>query len=191
MRFLLVGLAVLFAGLGEARAEVRACSGADAAGVRMLCHEALIDAPVGEVWRLWATSEGLASWAAPVAAIELVAGGVFESSYELNGRIGAPGNIKNRIVAFTPERLLVLQVAEAPPGFPHGDAVRELTTVIELEPVGQQTRVRVSMFGYREGAAFDALYRHFDWGNAWSLGKLEERVTHGPIDWRVALAQGN
>jgi uncharacterized protein YndB with AHSA1/START domain len=166
------------------------CSWTEPDRDRVLCHEAVIDAPVADVWALFATSEGLASWLAPVAAIELRVGGMFESSYDRAARLGEAGNIRNRVVAFAPEELLVIQVAHAPPGFPHADAVRELTTVITFEQIdAARTRVRTAMLGYREGAAFDALYQFFDAGNAYTLNKLRERVENGPVDWTQQRTQ--
>ena len=173
--------------LGAASAAPADCSRTEVSGERTLCHEAVINAPVAEVWRLFATSEGLSSWLAPVAAIDLREGGMWESAYDRAARIGDAGNIRNRVVAFTPERLLVIQVASAPPNFPHADLVGELVTLIAFEPVdATHTRVRVSMLGYRAGEGFDALYRHFDWGNAYTLDALAARVANGPTDWSAA-----
>ncbi len=79
---------------------------------------------------------------------------------------------------------LTIQVERAPPGFPHPQDVRELVTVIELQPLSAgTTRVRVSMSGYRDGAAFDELRTFFARGNAWTLQKLRERVVDGPVNW--------
>ncbi len=170
-----------------ALAEPRNCSRTEPSGERTLCHEAVIDAPAAEVWRLFATSEGLGSWLAPVAAIDLRPGGMWESSYDRGARLGDPGNIRNRVIALEPERMLAIQVAGAPPGFPHADLVGELATVIEFELVdANRTRVRVSMLGYRAGDGFDALYRHFEWGNAYTLDALGARIANGPTDWSTA-----
>lgn len=164
--------------------EVRDCSRMEANAERTLCHEIVVVAPVVEVWRLWTTDAGLRSWLAPVAAIDLRPGGLFETSYNSASRIGDANNIRNRVIAFTPERLLVIQVAQAPPGFPHADDVRELTTLIEFEPIdAHTTRVRGSMLGYRAGQAYDDLYAFFERGNAYTFAKLQERVANGPVNW--------
>lgn len=149
-----------------------------------LCHEILVPASVDEVWQLFTTSNGLQSWMAPVAAIDLRVGGMMEASYARAARIGEAGNIQNRVLSYLPERMLSISIARAPPNFPHADVARSLWTVIELEPSDETaTRVRVTMLGYGEGEAFDALARHFNAGNAWTLEKLHERVTQGPVDW--------
>lgn len=156
-------------------------------GGRALCHTLVVPAPTAEVWALISTSEGWRSWAAPVAEVDLRTGGLIETAYSPAARIGDAGNIRNRVVAFTPERLLVIQIADAPPNFPHADLARELTTAIELEPIdATHTRVRITMMGYRDGPGFDVLYSFFDRGNAFTLTKLHERVASGPIDWQAA-----
>jgi uncharacterized protein YndB with AHSA1/START domain len=193
---LLAGLAaavVLASSAGAAaQTAVARCSSASPDGTRTLCHEAVLDAPVSEVWALWTTADGLRSWAAPVVSIDARPGGLWEASYNPQGHIGDGRNIQNRIIAAQPNALLIMQVAAAPPGFAHPNEVRDLLTVIELDAIdAQHTRARVSMHGYREGAAFDDLYRFFDWGNAYSLEKLQQRIVHGPVDWSAEAATPN
>lgn len=152
-----------------------------------LCHEVVLPASLDQVWALWTTSEGLATWVAPVAAIDPVAGGVFETSYDRSARIGDAGNILNRIVGITPEQMIVLQIDQAPPGFPHAEGARELITQIQLKRLGaNETRVRVFMSGFRIGADFDALLTFFDRGNAYTLQSLVRRIADGPTDWASA-----
>lgn len=176
------GLALAAPADAQTTAAPETCS-RQAANERVLCHTIVAPASAGEIWALISTAEGWRSWAAPVAPVDLRTGGVIETSYSETARIGDAGNIRNRVVAFTPERLLVIQIASAPPGFPHADIARELTTAIELEPVdASHTRVRITMMGYRDAPGFDALYAFFDRGNAFTLSKLAERVERGPAE---------
>lgn len=188
-KFWLQTVVLALAICGSASAElfpVSDCSRAEPSGERTLCHETIAPASAADVWALWATAEGFSSWAAPVAAVDLRPGGLIETSYDANARIGDSGNIRNRVIAVEPRRLLVIQIADAPPGFPHADAARELSTLIELEALSlTETRVRVSMMGYRSGEDFDALYAFFARGNAWTMEKLRERIAQGPTDWRA------
>lgn len=191
MKRLFLCLAWFLCAAPAALAEgVADCSRMETGGARTLCVEAEVPASLAEVWALWAESDQLSTWMAPVAAIELRPGGMMEASYHPAGRIGDAGNILNRVVAVTPMQSLSIQVERTPPGFPHADVVRELVTVIEFEPLSTNaTRVRVSMTGYREGAAYDELYAFFARGNAWTLQKLQERVVDGPVDWRAAATE--
>lgn len=202
MRVVFAALAVLLAscaGAGRAPAAVsngatpsrdagavESCSRVEDDGSRTLCHEVVVAAPREEVWRLLSTSEGLRSWVAPVVALELRLGGLWEASYNPDAALGDPGNIHNRVLSFAPGRMLSIQVDRAPPGFPHTDIVRGMWSVIELQDVGEgQTRVRVSGMGYRQGPSHDELYAFFDQGNAWTLQQLQRRIVGGPIDWRA------
>ena len=178
-----------FAGVAAADdSHVQDCSRTEASGLRTICKEAVVPAPPSTVWPLLSTTEGLRSWAAPVAAIDLRIGGTWETSYRRDARLGDPGNIRNRVLSFLPEHMLSIVVDSAPAGFPEPILVRTIWTVIELEPVrDEQTRVRVSMTGYGAGSGYDALYALFEQGNALTLSKLRERVVTGrPANWSEA-----
>jgi uncharacterized protein YndB with AHSA1/START domain len=46
-----------------------------------LIHEGLVEAPLSEVWNVWATGEGLRQWMAPHAEIDLRVGGLMRANY--------------------------------------------------------------------------------------------------------------
>lgn len=185
--------AVLLCLAPPARAEepspIANCSRLESDGARTLCHETVVPAPPGEVWQLFSTTEGLSSWVAPVAAIDLRVGGIWEASYHMDAQLGDRSNIRNRVLSYLPQRMLSIAVDSAPAGFPHPELIQRAWTVIELEPAGEgQTRVRVSMLGYGEGTDYDELYAIFDQGNALTLRKLAERVRNGRTHWQDTAA---
>jgi uncharacterized protein YndB with AHSA1/START domain len=154
---------------------------------RVLEHRIVVEGPAPDVWDAWTTTEGITSWAVPVGQIDFRLGGIWESSYNRDAKIGDPGNIQNRILAYIPGRMLTIQAIAAPPGFPHPELLREIFTVIELEALDSvRTRVTVTMVGYANGEGYDVLYGHFDAGNAWTLKKLQQRFVSGPVDWSEA-----
>lgn len=158
-------------------------------GSRVLRQSVEVPASVAEVWEALTTTAGVRSWAVPVADVDFRLGGIWESSYRLDARIGDPGNIRNRFISYLPLRMVSIQAIQAPPGFPHADLLPELFTVIELEGLGpNRARVTISGVGYREGEGYDVLHRHFDAGNAWSLEQLRKRFADGPVDWQAVLA---
>jgi hypothetical protein len=157
-------------------------------GSRVLRHGITVPAPAAEVWEALTTTEGVRSWAVPVAEVDFRLGGVWESSYRPDARIGDPANIRNRFIAYLPMRMVAIQIDRAPPGFPHADLLPELFTVIELEALApDRTQVTISMVGFRQGDGYDILHRHFDAGNAWSLEQLRKRFAEGPVDWQAVL----
>lgn len=159
-------------------------------GERVLRHEALVAASPARVWEAFSTGEGLRSFVAPVAAIDLRVGGIWEASYDPARKIGQPGNIKNEILAFLPERLLAIRIQEAPPGFPFADIAKDVHTVILLEEAAPgTTKVEVAMLPFKDGKEWDGFYRFFDNGNAAVLRNLQRRFQSGPIDWSAELAR--
>ena len=157
-------------------------------GSQVLRQSIEVPASVAEVWEALTTTEGIRSWAVPVAEVDFRLGGVWESSYRLDARIGDPENIRNRFISYLPMRMISLQAVQAPPGFPHPELLSELFSVIELEELApDRVRVTISGVGYRPGPGYDAIYRQFDAGNAWSLEQLRKRFVEGPVDWQKVL----
>jgi uncharacterized protein YndB with AHSA1/START domain len=161
----------------------------DADGHRVQQLELTVEASPAKVWWALTTSEGFESWAAPVAHVTLGNDGMIEASYLMTARIGDPDNIRNRIVAYVPEHLLVLRNEHAPKNIPFSaDAFSHICTVIELQDLGGgQTRVIESGVGYGEGKDFDSVYAHFRAGNAQEFDLLAKSLTSGPIDWKSEM----
>ncbi len=147
----------------------------DAAGERALQLSMDIPAPPRDVFEAFATSEGFKRWAVAVARVDLRTGGEIEASYDPKAAIGDPNNIKNQIVTFIPDRLLVIRNVQAPAGFPGKAAFQKTVTVIEFEPIPTGTRVRLTNTGYGIGPEADTVYGHFEWGNAYTLAELRKR----------------
>ncbi|MCA9296728.1 MAG: SRPBCC domain-containing protein, partial [Phycisphaerales bacterium] len=77
---------------------------------------------VGDVWKLFATSDGLRSWVAPLAEVDLRIGGSWRTNYNPDGVLGDDSTIESTILCYEPERMLCLQNTKAPKGFAHADA---------------------------------------------------------------------
>jgi uncharacterized protein YndB with AHSA1/START domain len=151
-----------------------------------------IDVPASshDAFAAFTTSEGFASWAVPVAKVEFRVGGYIESSYNPDAKFGDPGNIKNQIDAYVPDRLLVIHNVQAPPGFADPELFQRTVTMIEFIALdAQHTRVTITNAGYGSGDRFDTLYRHFEWGDAYTLQELKTRFVKGPVDWAALSAK--
>jgi uncharacterized protein YndB with AHSA1/START domain len=154
----------------------------DAAGQKALQLSMDVPAPPRAVFEAFATSEGFRSWAVAVARIDLRTGGEIESSYDPKAAIGDPNNIRNQIVTFIPDHLLVIRNIQAPKGFAGQGEFQKTVTVVEFDPIASGTRVRITNTGYGASAEAQTVYGHFEWGNAYTLAELKKRFQNGPID---------
>lgn len=169
--------------------DVANSSYVEADGDKVLQLSIVVKATPAQVWRAFTTGEGYREWVAPVAQIDLAVDGMIEASYSATAKIGDPDNIKNRIVAYVPERMLSIRNVQAPKALPHRDLFPRISTTMEFEDVGGgRTRVQLTAVGYGKDPGFDVLYGHFEWGNAYTLNELKKRFDTGPIDW-AAVAE--
>jgi len=153
-------------------------------GSRVLKLSITIDAPVGKIWKLLISSEGWQSWAVPVAWVDFGIGGMIETSYTATAIRGQPGNIKNSIVAYVPEQLLVLRNVQAPPNFEHAEDFGKTVTAINLRPISKdRSQVELDGVGFLATPVFDTLLKRFKFGDSWTLEHLKRAAEHGPIDW--------
>jgi len=162
----------------------------EADGTRTLELSVEVAAPASDVWTAMTTTEGYRTWAAPVAQVDFRLGGIIETSYDPAAAPGAPGAIRNQIVAFVPGRMYAIRNVQAPPKTAFDvPAFQSLHTVILIEPVAERvTRVTAVQPGYGAGEPWDTVYKHFAWGNAWTLQQLKTRFERGPIDWTKPAA---
>ena len=194
---ILAGSAVLALSAGAAAAqsikdypEVADTSFVQANGHKVLRIALDVPAPRKAVWERFTTTEGYRAWAVPVALVDGRLGGMIEGSYDFTAKVGDPDTIRNQIVVFQPEQTLAIRNVNAPKALPGREQFGEIVTVMEFADAGSgATRVTLTAVGYKPGEPYDTLYRHFGWGNAYSLTKLKESFTKGPIDWKLVQAQ--
>ncbi len=151
-------------------------AGTPARAAEPLVTEAIINAPVQEVWRLFTTGEGMQSWMVARADIDLKVGGLMRTRYSDDGALGDDKTIVNRILSFEPERMLSMQVHTPPADFPFRDDVGDMWTVIYFQPLEPgMTHVRVVGLGFRDDEASARMREYFKRGNAWTLEQLQKK----------------
>lgn len=160
-------------------------------GTRTMHLSIEVPAPAAQVWTALTTSEGWRGWAAPVAQVDFRLGGVIETSYDAAAVPGAAGNIRNEIVAFVPQRMFAIRNVQAPPRTSFDvPTFQSLHTVVFVDAVDdRRSRVSFVQPGYRSGEPWDTVYKHFAWGNAWTLEQLKARFEQGPVDWKKRAEQ--
>ena len=177
---------VLTATAAPAASAMVDASRAEPDGTRTMHLSIEVPAPAAEVWTALTTSEGWRGWAAPMAQVDFRLGGIIETSYNPAAAPGAQGNIRNEILAFAPQRMFAIRNVQAPPKAPFDvPTFQSLHTVVLVDPVDERrTRVSFVQPGYRAGEPWDTVYKHFAWGNAWTLEQLKARFEKGPVDWK-------
>lgn len=175
---LLVAALTVFAGgpaAAQAAGQLQDSSSVEPNGHRVIALSIEVPAPPDAVWSALTTSEGWLRLGVSFAHVDFRTGGVIETGYAPDATAGAPGNIRNQIVAYVPGRMLAIRNIQAPPRFPHAAEFAETATVMELDPVGDdRTRVRLTATGFAPGPAFDVLYAFFLRGNGQTLETLRD-----------------
>jgi uncharacterized protein YndB with AHSA1/START domain len=121
----------------------------EASGDRAMQLSIEVPAPAHEVFLAFTTSEGFSSWAVPVALVDFRIGGYIEASYDPAAKPGDPNNIRNRILAYVPDRVLVIKNEQAPKGFADPELFQRTSTVIGLAGAGGAAE---SPGSFQEGA---------------------------------------
>lgn len=165
------------------RAPVQMDESTSADGTRTLVHEVVVPAPPEQVYPVFATPDGWRSWAVRQAWASEDDPDLMETSYVPNADRGDRRNIRQRYLLRVPNRLVAFRTVQAPTGFPHAEQFYRVTHIVELEPAGGGTRVRLTGAGYPAGPAGDTLVNFFRDGNRTSLVLLRRRFIDGPIDW--------
>lgn len=170
--------------------EVADTSFTEPNGDKVLQLTLVIPAARKDVWARFTTSEGYRAWATPLASIDFRVGGLIEASYDFKAKVGDADNIRNRIAAYVPERMVVQKNENAPASLPGREKFSEIATIIELADAGPgATRVTITGVGYKPGEPYATLFKHFSWGNAYSLMQLKTSFVKGPVDWKATEAR--
>lgn len=143
---------------------------------RTLEHDAVVAAPLAEVWSIWTTGEGFKTLGVAKAEVDLRIGGDIRSSYNPQSNLQDEHTIINRIISFEPQRMLSIQNVQAPKGFKNAELFQKTWSVVYLTPRSpNSTHVRIVNTGYGEGPEWDDLYRKFDAGNKYTLDTLRKK----------------
>ena len=157
-------------------------AGAAAAAERAIERDVLVPARVEAVWEAWTTTEGIKTFFAPDANVQLRPDGPFEVYFNPFAPAGQKGADGMRVLAWQPNRMLAF-TWNAPPHLPEARQQRTVV-ILRLEPAGEnQTRVRLHHVGWGDGGEWDKTYEYFS--RAWPavLANLQKRFASGPIDW--------
>jgi len=144
--------------------------------MKAIHKEVTVKAPIDAVWNAWTTSEGITSFFAPQAFIDLRIGGAFEIYFMLDAPRGFQGSEGCRILSYLPNKMLSFSW-NCPPEFERVRKSGEYNWVVleftEL-PDGKVS-VTLTHLGWKEGdEEWEKIYHYFDaaWGSVMeSLGE--------------------
>lgn len=136
--------------------------------------EGVVDAPVGEVWKVWSTSEGYKKLGPELADVDFRVGGLIRAKYRAVGTLDDEDTIVNRILAYEPKRMIAIQIARPPAKFPFKSAWKSMWTVITLTPAGDgRTHVRAASMGFGSDEESQQMRAFFERGNAATIEMLQ------------------
>jgi uncharacterized protein YndB with AHSA1/START domain len=131
---------------------------------KMIQKAAVIAAPASEVWKLWTTAEGLASFFCHHAVVELEKGGKYEIYFHPTDEMRSTKGAK--CLSFAPDKMLSFEWRGGP--FSQSMNANPLPTwvVLQFHSEGDQARVELVHVGFRDEGDFEKGFEYFTdaWG---------------------------
>src|SRR5262245_3757865 len=149
-----------------------ACGAAQAADEASFVNEGVIPAPVDEVWKVFATSDGYKVLGPALADVDLRVGGLIRSRYRADGVLGDAETIENVIVDYRAPLTMTMRITKAPASFPFKDAWKSTWTVLTLTATDNGTHLRAESYGYGTDDESLAMRRFFEAGNQQTIETL-------------------
>jgi uncharacterized protein YndB with AHSA1/START domain len=159
-----------------------------AAQDRAINEKVTVKANVDDVWKAWTTTEGVKTFFAPDAKVELRVDGPFEIYINPLAEPGQKGADDMRILAFQDKKMLTF-TWNAPPSLPEARKQRTVVIVRFISRGDVLTDVTLQHVGWGEGGEWDKAFDYFT--KAWPsvLKNLKKRFDDGPVDWKPWLEQ--
>ena len=157
------------------------------AAERAIDQEVVVAAKADAVYRAWTTTEGIKTFFAPDARVELAVDGPFEIYINPYAPAGLKGADNMRVIGFQQDKMLSF-TWNAPPSLPEARKQRTIV-ILRFQAEGDKTRVHLHHVGWGEGGEWDKAYEYFS--NAWPrvMANLQRRFAEGPVDWTQWLQQ--
>lgn len=149
---------------------------------RAIDEKITVKAGVDDVWKAWTTTEGIKTFFAPDAKVELRVDGPFQIYINPYGEPGMKGADDMRIIGFQEKKMLSF-TWNAPPSLPEARKQRSVVIVRFISRGDTLTDVTLHHVGWGEGGEWDKAFAYFSkaWPNV--LKNLQKRFDSGPVDW--------
>lgn len=148
-----------------------------------------VQASVDDAWQAWTTMEGVTTFFAPQASVELAVGGDFEMYFDPKQPKGQRGSEGCKILSFVPGEMLSF-TWNAPPHMPLVRQERTWVVLYFQSLEAKKTRISLIHLGWQVGEEWQKALQYFD--KAWELvlGRLQYRFEKGPLDWKNPFTPG-
>jgi len=154
-----------------------ACGVAHADTEASFVNEGVIPAPIDEVWKVFATSEGYKALGPALAEVDLRVGGLIRSRYRADGVLGDAETIENVIVDYRAPVMMVTRIQKPPASFPFKEAWKTTWTELTLTPTDDGTHLRAASYGYGTDEESLAMRRFFEAGNQQTIDALRRHFS--------------
>lgn len=146
---------------------------------RTISKQALVPAPIEDVWAAWTTDAGIRSWLVADSHIELAVGGAYEW-YFLEPDQPERGSEGCQVIGFQAPTMLTF-TWNAPPHLPLARAQRTMCLLRLREAGADETRVEFTELGWGDGGQWDEAFAYFD--AAWDrvLARLAAHFQSSPF----------
>ena len=143
-------------------------------GEKVLRLECILPVSLADAWELFTLDEKLKKWIAPLAHIELKAGGYIITNYDKSKSLTDSSSIKLPITSFIDNEILVLKVIlndHFVKSVRESDAnLQEVIQFVKIDD--KNTKIVSSMIGWGTGTDWDNTYDYFVKGNEWTYKEL-------------------
>lgn len=141
---------------------------------KALSKETIVNASIDDVWKMWTTTDGVQSFFAPNAKVELYVGGPFEIYFDMSQPYGKRGSEPCQILSYLPKKMLSFEW-NAPPSF---GELRDIHTivVVQFDTLDNgQVKVTLTHHGWGEGENWQSIYDYFDSAWDWVLANFAKQ----------------
>ena len=140
-------------------------------------NEGVVPAPVDEVWKVFATSEGYKAMGPALAEVDLRVGGTIRSRYRADGALGDSETIENVIIDYRAPVMMATRIQKTPASFPFKESWKNTWTVVTLTPTDDGTHLRVTSYGYGTDEESLAMRRFFEAGNQQTIETIRRHFS--------------
>lgn len=144
---------------------------------------------VDKAWEAWTTTEGVTTFFAPKASVELAVFGDYEMYFDPSQPKGQQGSEGCKILSFIAGEMLSF-TWNAPPSMPTVRRARTWVVLHFYPHEGNKTRITLTHVGWKMGEEWQKALQYFN--RAWEvvLGRFQYRFQKGPIDWKNPFTPG-